>query len=335
MITEKDVVEFHEPSAEDDNMHWAETNFFGFYNSKEKLTVGVYQIFRKQLNIVLSNVWVAKGFGRDPSECLFNDFRVHLPLPKDATLGDYTLANGLHVKATKPPMDYDIQYTSEDGECVLDVQYEGLMPPYDIADPEMDPITAKRTSDHLAQAQGFGTAYNGHLDQSGRYTGKMILRGKEYEFNEISTMDHSWGPRPEFDSHNMSWGHVHAEPDFAIHTIFQIDPIKDPVNYGELAHGYVMEGGKCYGLVEGKGRAIKREGYQQKEIEVEVVDIRQKTYSYKGKALTSYPWLAWPSVCGYQSLNEVTLNDGRKAYGECQDFLSMPYMTRPDRPAYG
>ncbi|MEW5702964.1 MAG: hypothetical protein AB1781_00005 [Pseudomonadota bacterium] len=334
MITAKDVMEFHTPSPEENNMHWAETNFFGFYISKEKLTIGVYNIFRKPLGVVLSNVFVAKGFGKDPTECLFNDFRVHLPIPQDARLGNYSLANGLQVKALNAPMDYDIQYRSEDGEMELDVHYEGLMPPYDITDPKMDPITAKRTKDHLAKAQGFGTAYNKHFDQSGRYTGTMKLRGKKYAISEISTMDHSWGPRPEFNSHNMTWGHVHAEPDFAIHTIFQIDPNKDPVNYGELAHGYVMEGGKCYGLVSGKGRALKREGYQQKEIEVEVTDVRQKTFSYKGKALTGYPWLAWPSVCGFQSLNEVTLNDGRKAYGECQDFMSMPYMTLPSRPKY-
>lgn len=333
MISEKDVMEFHVPSGEDNNRNWAETNFFGFYNSKEKVTVGVYNIFRKPLGVVLSNVFVAHGFGRDATECLYNDFQVHLPIPENAKLGDYTLGNGLSVKATKAPMDYDIKYRSEDGEMELDVQFEGLMPPYDIADPEMDPITAKRTSEHLAKAQGFGSAYNNHFDQSGRYTGWMKLRGKKYEISEISTMDHSWGPRPEFDSHNMTWGHVHADPDFAIHTIFQIDPNKDPVNYGELAHGYVMEGGKCYGLVSGRGSA-KREGYQQKEMEVEVTDIRGKTFSYKGKALTAYPWQAWPSVCGYQSLNEVTLNDGRKAFGECQDFMAMPYMTRTDRPKY-
>ncbi|PCJ58776.1 MAG: hypothetical protein COA65_07415 [Rhodospirillaceae bacterium] len=334
MISAKDVMDFHVPSGEDDNRHWAETNFFGFYNSKEEITIGVYLIFRKQFNLVLSNVFAVKGFGRDATECLHNDYQVYLPIPKEARLGDYSLANGLHVKATKAPMDYDIKYRSEDGAMEIDVHYEGLMPPYDIADPEMDPITKKSTSGELADAQGFGTAYNHHFDQSGRYTGVVKVHGKEYEISEISTMDHSWGPRPEFDAHNMTWGHVHADPDFAIHTIFQIDPNKDPVNYGPLAHGYVMEGGKCYGLVSGTGRALKRDGYQQKELEVEVTDIRGKTFGYKGKALTGYPWQAWPSVCGYQSLNEVVLTDGRKAYGECQDFMAMPYMTRPDRPKF-
>jgi len=335
MITAKDIMEFHVPPEKDNNMDWAETNFFGFYNSKENFTVGVYQIFRKPLNVVLSNVWVAKGFGRDASECLYNDYRVHLEIPKEARLGDYSLANGLHVKATKPPMDYDIKYRSEDGALEIDVQFEAMMPPYDMQDPEMDPVTAKLLADGGVDGhQGFGEAFQRHFEQSGRFTGVMKLRGKEYEISEISTIDHSWGPRTEFKTNNLTWSHVHAEPDFAIHTLFEFDPNKDPINYGPFSHGYVMEGGKCYGIVSGTGRSPQRDGYQQKSIEIEVVDVRGKTFGYKGKAVTGYPWQAWPSVCGYQAMFEATLNDGRKAYGEGQDFMSMPYMTEPDRPKY-
>ena len=41
--------------------HWAETNFFGFYNAEAKLNIGVYALFRTNLGIVSSTVCMNSG----------------------------------------------------------------------------------------------------------------------------------------------------------------------------------------------------------------------------------------------------------------------------------
>ena len=171
-------------------------------------------------------------------------------------------------------MDYRVDYVARDG-TELHFTYEGLGLPYDIQDPEMDPITAKSSPEDHAKHQGFGTAYNGHFDHSGHLRGKLKLRGKTYPIDIVSTMDHSWGPRPESRSGSMAWGNIHFGRDLAIHSIFTIDPRAGEA-YGPLAHGYVTENGECHGLVDGKGRVTERDGFYTLGVEVEVEDIRGK-----------------------------------------------------------
>ena len=53
------------------------------------------------------------------------------------------------------------------------------MLPFDIHDPEMDPMKAKALKE--AEQGGkfaWGTAYNGHFDQTGHFKGRVAVRGK-------------------------------------------------------------------------------------------------------------------------------------------------------------
>lgn len=323
MITERDALFFHAPTSKEDALYWAETNAWTLYLPEEEMMVVVYALFRKPHGIVLTNVYVVKGFCRYPYEALHNDFYVHLPIPAGVEIGKYQLANGLSVEVTKAPMGYKVDYVARDG-TELHFTYEGLMPPYDIQDPRMDPITAVRSKEALAEHQGFGTAYNGHFDHTGHYVGVLKLRGKTYPIDNVSTMDHSWGVRPESRSGNMAWGNIHFGRDLAIHSIFTIDPRAGRA-YGPLAHGYVMENGKCYGLVSGKGEVTERDGFYSRGIAVEVEDVRGKTYHYTGRAMAAFPWYYLPNVCGFHTMLEYEMG-GRKAYGGVMDFLHMDYM---------
>ena len=64
-------------------------------------------------------------------------------------------------------------------------------------------------------------------------------------------MDHSWGPRPERGAPNMSWLHAHFSRDLAMHAIFSFDP--QPTGELTLAHGYVVDSGKVFGLKDAHG----------------------------------------------------------------------------------
>ncbi len=325
MISEKDAIFFHEPSSKEDAPYWAETNAWTFYVPEEGIMGIVYTLFRKLHGIVLTNVCIVKWFCHHPYEALHNDFYAHLPIPEGIEIGKYSLANGLSVEVTKPPMDYRVDYVARDG-TELHFTYEGLGLPYDIQDPEMDPITAKSSPEDHAKHQGFGTAYNGHFDHSGHLRGKLKLRGKTYPIDIVSTMDHSWGQRPESRSGSMAWGNIHFGRDLAIHSIFTIDPRAGEA-YGPLAHGYVTENGECHGLVDGKGRVTERDGFYTLGVEVEVEDIRGKSFRYTGRAMATYPWYYLPNVCGFHSMLEYEM-DGRKAYGGVMDFLHMDYLAQ-------
>ena len=157
---------------------WAETNFFGFYNADVKLNVGVYALFRPNLGIASSTICMNSGYANTPWEADFCDLRASMPIPEPRDLGNFSLENSLSIKCLRPNMDWHIGY--DDGEgTIIDVDYRSIMPPFDIHDPDMDPMKAKALKE--AEQGGkfaWGTAYNGHFDQTGHFKGRVAVRGR-------------------------------------------------------------------------------------------------------------------------------------------------------------
>jgi hypothetical protein len=317
MITPEDV-EFH--PVENGSQIWAETNFFGFYNAEEQLNIGVYALFRPQLGVVHSTISMNDHDAYEPWRANFFDHRAHLPIPEPQRLSDYSLLSGLHVTCTEPNMNWHIGYDDGAG-TTIDVEYRALMQPYDIADPDMDPITAAR-----AKEEGFawGEAYNGHFDQTGHYAGEVVIRGRRIPIDCVSTMDHSWGPRAERGAPNMSWLHAHVDDNYAIHAIWSWDHTGQTDELS-LNHGYAMVDGQVHGLASGSGRTTRDEHLYAREVELQVTDSRGEVHELRGTGLTRFPWQAWPNMVGFNVLARWTVN-GREGYGELQDFVETTHL---------
>ncbi|MEH6639118.1 MAG: hypothetical protein V7717_07600 [Porticoccaceae bacterium] len=305
MITEQDMY-FHQPTSDDH--YWAETNYFGFYLPEEALYVNVYVLTRKNASVVLSSITITDGFSNAPHLVRYSNSQVHLPFPK-TNLDDYQLANGLAIKCTKPVMDYHITFDDQ-RQVSFDVQYQALMAPYDIHDPDMDPLAA--SADDKVSA----TAYAGHWDQTGRVTGKLSLDGKTYKVDCVSSMDHSWGQRKEDQFKNFCWLNANFDNDVSIHCIWAIDP-DDANHYRAIVHGYVREGDQVFGLTKGSGK-LRRNGLLHQHMDLQVEDIRGKVHDFTGTAFTSNAWQPWPFVYATQSLLRWEL-DGVSGWGEAQD----------------
>jgi hypothetical protein len=317
MIVPADA-EFHPSDPE--KLNWAETNFFGFYNADEKLNVGVYALFRTNLRTVNSTICMNSHFAIAPWEADYADYQSVIPMPQNCSLLDYKLANGLHIRCLEPNMVWDIKF--DDGEGTkIDVVYKSIMPAFDIHDPEMDPMVGNH-----AGAFAWGTAYNGHFDQTGHYAGTVMLRGREIAIDCVSTMDHSWGPRPERGAPNMSWLHAHFSKDLAIHGIFSFDPAAN----GEqlvLTHGYVVERGRVFGLKAGVGTTLRKRDRYADKIELVLTDSVDRQWKLVAKALTSFPWQCWANMISFNALAQWEMN-GLVGYGEVQDFFELPQLTR-------
>jgi hypothetical protein len=230
VIKDEDA-EFHAAEADPT---WAETNFFGFYNAEHRLNVGVYALFRPNLGVVSSTICMNSQRAVTPWEADFCDMRAAMPIPTPRSLLDFELLNSLHIRCLEPNRVWHIGYDDREGTRI-DVRYEALMPGFDIHDPAMDPMCGSKST---AGKFAWGTAYNGHFDQTGTFTGSVAVRGREVPIDCVSTMDHSWGPRPERGKPNMSWLHAHFSKDLAVHAIFGFDQAKNGSELW-LAHGYV------------------------------------------------------------------------------------------------
>ena len=319
MIRDEDAA-FHAPNPAEPT--WAETNFFGFYNAEEHLNVGVYALFRTNLGTVTSSICMNSRRAVTHWEADFCDMRAAIPIPQPRNLLDYELTNGLRIRCLKPNRAWDIFYDDQQGTSV-DVHYEALMPAFDIHDPDMDPMCASKND---VGKFAWGTAYNGHFDQSGVFTGSVSIRGRKIPINCVSTMDHSWGPRPERGGPSMSWLHAHFSKDLAMHVIFGFDPAKDNGRELWLAHGYVLERGRVFGLKAATGQTVRRQERYPDAITLQLTDSSNRTWELKGKALTTLPWLFVPNNVGFNSLLEWTCS-GQKGYGEAMDFVELPALT--------
>lgn len=320
MITDADA-EFHAPDDVNDPT-WAETNYFGFYSAEEHLNIGVYTLWRPNLGVVNSTITMNSQDAVQPWRADFCDLQAHLAMPEPRSLAKYSLANGLTVTMLSPNAKWHIEY--DDGEgTTIDVVYTALMPAFDIQDPEMDPITAAQAAE---PGFAWGTAYNGHFDQTGHVTGAVTLRGRRIAIDCTSTMDHSWGPRAERGGPNMSWLHAHFSDDYAVHAILSFDETAA----GEkltLKHGYVLRDGVLKGLASGGGSTARDSEFYPRTVELQLVDSDGEEHRLSGRGLTRFPWQAWPNMVGFNALAEWQ-SEGLTGYGEIMDFVDLTRLTR-------
>ncbi len=317
MIHPEDV-SFHTPK---DLQHdWAETNYFSFYIPGPNITGWVYTIARPYLGAMVCDIEVMDRIGRITLETRYFDFQQHLPMPEK--LEDYTLLNGLSLKTENEPRDYLIDYQGTD-DTFLKLKFAGLMEPFDIHDPSMDPLASTDPNQ-----SGFGSAYANHFDMTVHATGKVRIRGEDFDVDCVTTMDHSWGPRNERGMNPMGWINGNFGPDCAFSTIWKFDQFKAGWDQFELAHGYMLVDGEVRGLTKGKIRAI-RQGPFPMGYECVVSDAQGREYSFTGTTVNQTPWACYSNI---MAINTTVrwFYEGREGHGLAQENWPLDRLSGKD-----
>lgn len=310
MITADDV-QYHDP--EDQDFEWGESNFFAFYVPERQLCGSIYVVARRSLGVAMGHVALFDRLSMDPKQMLYLDSRQHMPAPD--RLDDYTLANGISIKATRPPLDYKVAYRSEHVD--IDLDFKALMPPYDIHDESVDPNAAAnrgRVGDDFVIKP-----YNGHFDMSGHVTGELRLQGESIEIDCVDTMDHSWGRRPEHHLPMISWLHAHFGTDYAVHLILMVDPTAPIDRQYDFQRGYVMDDGKVVGIRTATVTAIRTADLVGVALDISFVDDLGRTRKLTSGAVsgTSVPWYSCMEIP--YIFHRWMLDDGRVGYGCVQE----------------
>jgi hypothetical protein len=324
-------------TAEDAALHtpdpavpmWAETNFFAFNVPELDLNGHVYCLFRPNQGVCLTTVAINNRWCMVPWEANYVDLSMHVPMGENFDLRNYSLDSGVSVRCIEPVMKYEVSY--DDGEGTkLAFQFDAFAPGYDIHDPAMDPTVA-------AQAEGsdyaWGTAYNGHYDQTGFTEGELTVDGRTVPFSCIATRDHSWGPRRERHPSTLSWmnGGIcetttpDRKPDFIFHALCDFDDSNGGTEI-RFTHGYVIEFGKLIGIASGSA-TTERDGFQPVEVNLELVAEDGRSWIVEGEARNSFPWQAWPNVVGFNSMMRWTW-EGQIGFGEIYDFYGLQRLNR-------
>lgn len=319
MITADDI-DFHLPPGAD--YRFAETNFWTILIPEERLMAIVYTVSRKVLGVQSCDISIYGALTDKRVETLYLDSQQHLPCPD--SLSDYTTASGLTVRA-HDLRNYRIDYVGYD-DTELHFDFNGLMEPFDIHDPHDSPL-AKATTVEQHQGSGLGSGYGGHFDITGRLTGTLRLRGQDYPIDCIEAMDHSWGPRPELHLPSMGVQQAHFGPGLAFKWINHWD-MEAPLDRSQrLAHGYVLEDGVTYGLVDAK-LVTHRVGNMITAMEATLTDKRGQTHVLTGVAEIGGPWVCYTGSTLYMAMLRWTLADGRVGHGLASEIASLQTLTR-------
>ncbi len=199
-------------------------------------------VFRAGSGAMLCDIEFIDRKSANMFDARYIDIQNHLNIPDK--LEAFSLPNGLTFSATSPE-HYRVDYIGVD-DTEIHLDFDGIHQPYDIHDPDIDPMARASTSDAIEHS-GFGSAYSSHFDLTMRARGKIKVRGQAYDVDCLATNDHSWGPRPERGMRMMGYMNAHFDDDYVVQTIWEFDAARPDGEQHIFKHGYAIVDGKLRG----------------------------------------------------------------------------------------
>lgn len=282
-----------------------ETQFFGFSVPEARIHALLYTWCHPNLNLISSGVVVVQGKRRMAPAFDILDYRAYLSAEElGGSLLNYKTSSGLEVEVIEPGKKFRTKYLDRERRNSFDVVHTGLHAPC-------------------------VWSSNVHFEQVMKTEGEVVIRGKRYDVNGTHIRDRSWGEIREEVPRNIppiAWITGAFDDGVCFHvTAFdspELGPIwKDKFDLGSednLRFGWV--------IVDGEQAALKRvrkltrydEDLMPDEVEMEMVDERDRTFRVRGKTIAGFPFHVWPN-CRWPICLARWDRDGSVGYGDVQD----------------
>lgn len=324
MITLHDM-NFHTP--ENAGHEWGETTYFDIFIPEANIHAWVYLCFRAGVGAVLCDVTVVDSTSTSLLDALYIDTQNHLPLPQ--RMDKFTLANGLSLDATDGPRNYRVDYIGVD-DTELHIVAAGIMEPYDIHDPNIDPM-AEHDPQRAVANSGFGTAYSNHFDLTCHVTGTLKVHGRTYDVDCVAVMDHSWGPRGERGMRPMCWMNANFSTGYSLQGIWSLDLAAPEGAQHEFKHGYAVVDGDVVGAVSGT-LTTKRSNEFTLGAELCLTDIHGREHRADGTVMNLHSWLPYANCLTPTQMMAWTAADQPMGYGTIMEGMPLDSCLR-GRPA--
>jgi hypothetical protein len=201
----------------------------------------------------------------------------------------------MRVRCLEPLTRYAIGYRDPDGNDEIDVDL---------------------TFAAIARPHYLG---KGHLDQPGRYQGRIRLRGETFAVDAYGFRDRSWGKRAQFGRGIVPKGapyagytYATASADDAFHIV-----TADIGNGCRAYHGYLIRDGEWAKITHGERRVVARDratGYPT-AVAVDATDALGRRLHAEGRCLNKLGVPLNPNMLSINCLTDWQF-DGRRGYGE-------------------
>jgi len=287
--------EFHPPTTDDP--FWTETCWFTFAVPGRRLSAQLYPFFRPNQGVCAAAAYAWDDTGDQPWNARYAKNFWHLPIP-DQPLSDIALPNGIRYRCVEPMSVYELAYLDpDDGALEVELVFRGVCPP-----------------NRLGQS---------HLDQPGRYTGRIRLEGEDIDVDSFGMRDRSWGPRSQFGATLHSSGAVRGGYSYA--TASERDGVHAiTMDFGGgciAIHGYVLRDGEYARVASGRREVLQRRGGAPSSVALELTDERGRTLRAEGRPVNRIGLHLNPNLFTWNCLTEWTW-DGGRGWGEDHDNWS-------------
>ncbi|MCW2578533.1 MAG: hypothetical protein JWR82_134 [Blastococcus sp.] len=177
-----------------DNPYEFETNWWSLNIPERRIGAWLHAGYHTNRNEVSWRVFVWDPSGADPGRLAYYKNVPNVPMPADADLRDLTFpGGGYSVRMLNPLMDYAVGYSDPDAGFSIEFEHRSVHPPHRFT-PGQPPAM-----------------HNPHLDQLGRLTGELVLRGERIPIDCWSIRDRTWGPRGGPHSQSQKAEYVRGE----------------------------------------------------------------------------------------------------------------------------
>jgi len=304
---------WHDPPS--DHPYWTETSYWGFYVPERRLSGTVYNMWRRNLGLVSSRIWLWDESGSMPHDLLFTSMQEQLLIPDDADPTNFDLPPGLRGRRTGSLGHHSLQLLQHEG-VGFELSVEPARPPVAAFD-----------------SHGEGT---GHFDQHIHVTGEIDLRSEVIEVDCVSIRDPTWSVRPDFGiGRSIQAGYMHgAAVGGDVAECFMVMAVGTPeaAARGEAqtipARGSLVRDGVEATVRGGYRRTVERRRGRPDRLEVRIDDELGRTVEMEGVALNHLGAQLNPSIFNWFSLYEWTYADGTILHGEDQETWIPPMALR-------
>lgn len=293
LVIEDSVDTFH--SFDATQPRWMETVWFGAWIPSAAISIYFYNWVRPVTGILGGGCLIWDDRGELPWDIPVYVYETSAPLEGRIDLRDMALPTGNRLQVIKPGHEYAMGF--KDATAELEMTFKAQFPP-------------EETS-----TEGAADFFNGHIDQSGHYAGRLNLHGKEHTIDCWGIRDRSWGPRVLGDDIRLGYFHGQSR-DMAF-----LGYSTPGGNTEKVIKGYLLLDGEKLPLESGERRVRYRNGRLQ-EITASLVDTGGRKLELQGKPLNRFVYLPYANFVCVLCLMEWETPHGT-VYGEEQDAWSL------------
>lgn len=286
--------DFH-PIARDEDS-WTETCWFAAAVPERGLGIWTYPLFRPRLGIMSCGVYVWERGAEELWKLPYYRTYWHLPFPREQSLTDLTLPNGLSYRCLEPLTRYHVTYADGDA-LTIDLEFTAL---------------------HPAHEHGVKDGL-GHFDQLGRVDGEIVLYGERIPVDCIEMRDRTWGPRRESRQKTIlayDYGAASGTSGFHCATLFDTES-----RQYRLMTGFVLRQQGVQRVRDAVRHVVRDPEGRAERIEVRGTVEDGTAFEAHGEVVSRFgmpstPWFNWVSMVRWR------LPDGSTGFGEDQETWS-------------